>query len=66
MGEETSPSKNMNFCHHYAISELELTRLAWTRQELNKNLMTRYGVRSRQLLSDSDFADCVAWLKSLP
>ena len=65
---ETEPllGEPIDFSEVIAKSDMELKRLGWTNEQGRNYLLTTYGKRSRQLLSDEELIEFMQYLQSLP
>ena len=60
------PAGPMDFSEIIARSNLELKRLGWTSDQGRNYLLQTYGKRSRQLLSDEQLIEFLAYLEQQP
>ncbi|MBE9254905.1 hypothetical protein IQ217_13860, partial [Synechocystis salina LEGE 00031] len=60
------PEGPMDFSEIIARSNLELKRLGWTSEQGRNYLLQTYGKRSRQLLSDEQLIEFLAYLEQQP
>lgn len=56
----------IDFSDYIARTNIELARLGWTTEQGKAHLLKTYGKRSRQLLSDPELVDFLAYLESQP
>jgi hypothetical protein len=54
----------IDFSEVLAQTNIEIRRLQWTQEQGRKFLLERYGKRSRQVLTDEELLDFLAYLKS--
>ncbi|QUS62410.1 hypothetical protein IQE94_04040 [Synechocystis sp. PCC 7339] len=65
-GATDLPEGPMDFSEIIARSNLELKRLGWTSEQGRNYLLQTYGKRSRQLLSDEQLIEFLAYLEQQP
>lgn len=65
-GAKELPAGPMDFSEIIARSNLELKRLGWTSEQGRNYLLQTYGKRSRQLLSDEQLIEFLAYLEQQP
>jgi hypothetical protein len=65
-GATEMPTGPMDFSEIIARSNLELKRLGWTSEQGRNYLLQTYGKRSRQLLSDEQLIEFLAYLEQQP
>jgi hypothetical protein len=65
-GATELPAGPMDFSEIIARSNLELKRLGWTSDQGRNYLLQTYGKRSRQLLSDEQLIEFLAYLEQQP
>ncbi len=63
---ETETVEAIDFSEIIARSNVELKRLSWTSEQGRNYLLQTYGKRSRQLLSDEQLLEFLAYLENLP
>ncbi|MCT0254952.1 MULTISPECIES: hypothetical protein [unclassified Synechocystis] len=66
VGATDLPEGPMDFSEIIARSNLELKRLGWTSDQGRNYLLQTYGKRSRQLLSDEQLIEFLAYLEQQP
>lgn len=66
VGATELPAGPMDFSEIIARSNLELKRLGWTSDQGRNYLLQTYGKRSRQLLSDEQLIEFLAYLEQQP
>lgn len=63
---EESKSTSMDFSEIIVRTNAEIQRLGWTAELGRKHLLQTYGKRSRQLLSDDELLQFLAYLEAQP